>query len=135
MNEKKLTDEEIVKALDCCIKECDCENCPYGNNDDCMANVKEILDLIHRLQGEIERLTEELEIEKHNHKATKWFYDNAYKEGLRLLEANKELVKEADKLRDMKFTQEHCDLYKENERRNVVKASRQRHGERYFARV
>ena len=27
MEEKKLADEEIVKALECCINECDCENC------------------------------------------------------------------------------------------------------------
>ena len=73
-----LTDEEIVKALECCINSegCDCENCPYNNNDDCQhRSGEDLLDLIHRLQNEIgcyiadqgillqkiERLTEENE--------------------------------------------------------------------------
>jgi hypothetical protein len=49
--EKKLTDEEIVKALESCKKD-DCDNCPntFGN---CYANLAGYaLDLIHRLQEE-----------------------------------------------------------------------------------
>lgn len=74
MEEKKLTDEEIVKALENCknLKGC-CfctlwEEVRKGNHCRDLA-----IDLIHRLQSENERLN------------------------------------------DMKFTQEHCDLYSENE--------------------
>ena len=65
--EKKLTDEEIVKALELCISEdCHCKNCAFhgicladGNDTQLLVNA---LDLIHRLQVENERLTEELHI-------------------------------------------------------------------------
>ena len=144
MKEKKLTDEEIVKAMEICANwnsMSNCKDCPIGL-DTCCENqngfAKYALDLIRRLQygyssaskaseewrekyekerkenaeyeqklddgelvskdwhdeqvghanEEIERLTEELEIEKHNHKATQWHYDNSYKEGVRLLEEN-----------------------------------------------
>ena len=67
MEEKKLTDEEIVKALECCINSegCDCGNCSYNNNDDCQhRSGEDLLDLIHRLQDEIERLTEKASYRK-----------------------------------------------------------------------
>lgn len=73
MEGKKLTDEEIVKALENCIDdEMGCVGCPYHGNS-CRQMDIDTLDLIRRLQNENERLN------------------------------------------DMKFTQEHCDLYKENE--------------------
>ena len=53
--DKNLTDEEIIKALECCINDegCDCENCPYNNDDDCLhRSGEDLLDLIHRLQGQ-----------------------------------------------------------------------------------
>lgn len=61
--DKKPTDAEIVKALECCISDKDdvCLECPLQN--DCFANadgnseVKELaLDLINRLQAENESL-------------------------------------------------------------------------------
>lgn len=68
MEEKKLTDEEIVKALECCaVEPCeDCGNCPRFTKEKLChkANAKQSLDLIHRLQNENERLK------------------NAYREGL-----------------------------------------------------
>lgn len=80
MNEKKLTDEEIVKALEHCATENTCRGCVKYNGETkidyfkCMRDTrKNVVDLFHRLQAENERLN------------------------------------------DMKFTQEHCDLYKENE--------------------
>lgn len=80
MEEKKLTDEEIVKALEHCATENTCRGCVKYNRETtidyfkCMRDTrKNVVDLIHRLQSENERLN------------------------------------------DMKFTQEHCDLYKENE--------------------
>lgn len=56
--EKKLTDEEIVKALECCVDDenVNCENCPLVR-ESCAVIRKYALDLIHRLQGENERLT------------------------------------------------------------------------------
>ena len=61
---KNLTDNEIKKALECCMKICkDCNNCPYMNDDyinvyNCKyALLKYVLDLINRLQSENERLS------------------------------------------------------------------------------
>lgn len=63
MQEKKLTNEEIIKALECCIKEEHkyCVHCgEFVSQFDCMRNsISNALDLIHRLQSENERLTED----------------------------------------------------------------------------
>ena len=66
MEEKKLTDEDVVKALECCSKSWDCNNCKRNKENNnrfiCSENLlKDCLDLIHRLQAENERLTEENE--------------------------------------------------------------------------
>jgi hypothetical protein len=62
----KLTDAEIIKALECCIKETsDCDNCPlYIPADaDCINISKSgALDLINRQQADIRKL--QLENEK-----------------------------------------------------------------------
>ena len=65
MTNKKLTDNEIKKALECCMKICkDCDNCPCINNDyinvyDCKyALLKNALDLINRLQVQNKDLAE-----------------------------------------------------------------------------
>lgn len=62
MEEKKLTDEEIVKAFEnCCINGVGCAECPYatwyrGNTGGCDWDVEEdILDLINRLQSKNEQ--------------------------------------------------------------------------------
>ena len=69
---KKRTYEEIVKAVEWCVQMK--ESVGYIDGYKCkVIKFADILDLIHRLQSENERLN------------------------------------------DMKFTQEHCDLYKENE--------------------
>ena len=57
MTENKLTEQEIMKALECCILG-DCQGCYYGDTDqrhckdDLMQNA---LDLINRKNAEIER--------------------------------------------------------------------------------
>lgn len=59
-NENKFTDEEIIRALGCCIND-DCDNCPndFGN---CYSNLAGYaLDLINRQKEEIERLQEMLD--------------------------------------------------------------------------
>ena len=69
MEEKKLTDEEIIKAFEHCAykaRDCGCTDCSYSYfvKDDIRCNMKQMridtLDLIKRLQAEIERLTEEI---------------------------------------------------------------------------
>ena len=64
MTDNKLTDNEIIKALEVCSKYTgfkDCEKCPLKPN--CDANVLETLslDLINRLQAENEKLNKENE--------------------------------------------------------------------------
>ena len=66
MEEKKLTDEEVVKALKCCSKSWDCNNCKRDKENNnrfiCSENLlKDCLDLIHRLQAENEQLKDEKE--------------------------------------------------------------------------
>lgn len=64
-DEKKLTDEEIVKALECCANfstQKDCDLCPIGvikcfEQENLVPQLA--LDLINRQKAEIERLTEE----------------------------------------------------------------------------
>lgn len=64
MEEKILTDEEIVKALELCVKN-DCEKCPYLiKGFDCVISKQaenDSLDLIHRLQDENKLLKEDNE--------------------------------------------------------------------------
>lgn len=70
MEEKKLTDEEIVRIFEHCANNNDCEKCSCFYTEDkitgrfCHFETMDIdiklLDLIHRLQAENERLTEEL---------------------------------------------------------------------------
>ena len=72
MEEKKLTDEEIVKALECCAMisvnpntRGECTECPYFQKAiDCFSGKRsemDTLDLIHRLQDENEWLKDEKE--------------------------------------------------------------------------
>ncbi len=56
-----MTDNEIIKALECCLKGCNaegCDDCPlYEKVEDCEIEIPIIaLDLINRQKAEIERL-------------------------------------------------------------------------------
>lgn len=57
MTEHKFTDEEIIKALECCCKdnyEGDCPKCPLQLNGNCNVILAEhALDLINRQKAEI----------------------------------------------------------------------------------
>ena len=63
----EMTDNEIIKALECCaeIGENDCQNCPYFNDVSCRCrnyeNLKDALDLINRQKAEIEEWKKILE--------------------------------------------------------------------------
>lgn len=59
---KKLTDEEIIEALEFCVKARCSKDCSYKNigNANCIKNImKDSLDLINRQKAEIEKLKEE----------------------------------------------------------------------------
>ena len=60
----KLTDNEIIKALECCIGDTEgrnCFDCPLYETDDCQSQMYlDALDLINRLQAENEELAYKL---------------------------------------------------------------------------
>lgn len=60
MSDKKLTDEEIIKALECHINAEDCVGCEMFGRCDEIILTKLVLDLINRQKSEIERLKSEL---------------------------------------------------------------------------
>ncbi len=69
-----MTDNEIIKALECCKKD-DCDNC-HNNFGNCYANLSGYsLDLIKRKQAEIDRLERYNEILTIN-------ADTAFQDGL-----------------------------------------------------
>ena len=61
MSDKKLTDKEIIKALECCIKD-DCINCPMDINQKCLSIYHHALDLINRQKSEIDSAKAKIEI-------------------------------------------------------------------------
>ena len=72
MPDKKLTDNEIKKALECCGDEMGCgKDCPFYNGEDGACKgakgrfEKATLDLINRLQADNERLTIRLRKAEH----------------------------------------------------------------------
>jgi FtsZ-binding cell division protein ZapB len=76
MKDKKLTDKEIAKALECAIRnDCDC-NCVFLLPN----KVQDVLDLINRLQAENERLKNDLAISRKETKRYKTAKAEAYKE-------------------------------------------------------
>lgn len=58
MPDKKLTDSEIVKTLECCKSDTAlCNECPYDKIGECIEKMcADSIDLINRLQAENERL-------------------------------------------------------------------------------
>lgn len=79
MTDKKFTDEEITKALQCCSEPCaECDECPLyciGANCSSFELQRYALDLINRQKAEIEKLKSKNEILSYN-------ADNAFQEGL-----------------------------------------------------
>ena len=67
MSERKYTDEEIIRALECCRDFGDCSLCPYENATfadelDCTQKLHtDALVLINRQKAEIERLSHKCE--------------------------------------------------------------------------
>ena len=121
MNEKKLTDEEVITAMEICYTFTGCTNeCPYFNKNGrnfCMedkAFYKDLKDLINRLQAEnkgledlcnktyddltkeIERLTEEL---NKAYNSVEKIGRNAHEMLTNLEDENKALQKQVDELK------------------------------------
>ena len=59
-----MTDNEIIKALECCSNAEPCANCPYQKQCDETDLAEIALDLINRQQAEIERLQKSIELMK-----------------------------------------------------------------------
>ena len=81
----KLTDSEIVKALELCVSAPFCgekTDCPYKGIDDCVKkHTLDALDLINRLQAENERLKDDNEyLQDRRWKELSYVKAEAYKE-------------------------------------------------------
>ena len=65
-----MTDNDIIKALECCVGNEDslfrqCESCPMFKNNDCLSNIKPLaLDLINRQRAENERLRKAIQVQE-----------------------------------------------------------------------
>ena len=96
MTDKKLTDNEIIRALECCGRE-SCFSCPYrGKCHQGNPTITDALDLINRQKSEIERL-ESANDEKFRQwdmlaEKTKQHYADLYNEAKDILKS--EAVKE-----------------------------------------
>ena len=95
-----MTDNEIIKALECCAVHglLKCEKCPKKNEGvTCMyALSKDALDLIKRQKAEIEKLNVELVGMRGACESYKMHYDNAQAEIERLQNAYKQCAWERD---------------------------------------
>jgi hypothetical protein len=112
MEEKKLTDEEIVKAFEIChnvagFKAPNCAECPYVKKGiDCIGTniTKDLLDVTKRLQVENERLTREVDKQKNFVTAWEesWKIANEQNTKIRveLKKENAELQKQVDELKE-----------------------------------
>lgn len=58
---KTYTDDEIVRALECCARCDDCLDCPYSKQCDGVEHLTNAIDLIKRQQAEIEKQKKKLQ--------------------------------------------------------------------------
>lgn len=102
-----MTDNEIIKALECCIKNlCHCGECPRFERgvDDCHITLyNDILDLINRQRKEIDDLA------RNDLPRCKDALRRANEIGMRLDKENQELKAEIEKLRNAKVIFETVD--------------------------
>ena len=104
-----MTDNEIIKALECCIKSSTglaCEGCPLLDANQCIGKpityvsnliVEQGIDLINRLKAENEKFNVELVGMRGACNSYKMHYDNAQAEIKRLKKETKDLHKVCDK--------------------------------------
>ena len=137
MEEKKLTDEEIVKALDFCTVYEDCEECEYDDIAGCRSFLmRNALELIHRLKNENESLKKQIEeLSKPRKKilANKVYSDSTLKkwkkedliEHIRILEHNwlcaEEFYNNSVKNSEKIFYEQKAEIERLTEERNEYK--------------
>lgn len=95
MTDKKLTDKEIVKALECCSNRYDCYSCEYYNQyckGDMNVTLKDALDLINRLQAKVD------DLERNDLPRCKDALRRANEIGVELQAENERLCAEVDEL-------------------------------------
>ena len=105
MPDKKLTDNEIVKALECAIRnDCDC-NCVFLLPN----KVQDVLDLINRLQAENERLkfVRTRDAQRYKQKISDQAHTNCI-----LIDLHSEAIKEVKELEE-KLKTAKAEAYKE----------------------
>ena len=99
MNNKKLTDNEIIKALECCGRE-SCFGCPYrGKCHQGNPMITDALDLITRQQTEIERLRKEVNLVSIQFQDLQERYEEAQTENENLKVENQSLRSAANSLK------------------------------------
>ena len=128
-----MTDEQIVKALECCSKENECQVCPYGAAclDDKYVSIlsKDALDLIKRQKAEVAELKSELILKTNDYELLKTAYEKAENVSVgrkdRLMKAVVELQEakaEIDELRKrIVFWREDLNYQPEAERAKAIK--------------
>ena len=116
MEEKKLTDEEIVQALECCAQEDGCCDCPVWTVGipSCVETIAtNTLDFIHRLQDENALLKEQIIGECKEHEEFVLLAKKTVDQLLVVLlserEKHTELQKQVDELKE---EQKNLDWYK-----------------------
>ena len=93
-----MTDNEIKKALECCIIDHTCNKCPLNKRRaDCLKIEQYTLDLINRLQAEVKRLENHLAMSKKEIKKCVTHYKMACTERNEFLEQLKTAKAEAYK--------------------------------------
>ena len=108
MADKKLTDEEIIKRLERCVKR--------GNRN---YDTDIVLDFINRQKSEIERLQKEVNLVSIQFQDLQERYEEAQAEIERLESANDEKFRQWDMLAE-KSKQHYADLYEEA--KDILKA-------------
>jgi hypothetical protein len=120
--EKKLTDEEIVKALaHCTVNYPSCEGCPLYNEKNCATKaIENTIALIHRLQDEKQKVVQDYYCEAQHCDVQKDIIEKQKAEIERLTEENKHLdkllgEKRLDELNVAKqIVAQNCSLNEEN---------------------
>lgn len=105
MTDKKLTDAEIKKALECCMKLTpDCDDCPYwgvrdfGNCFDFAG--QDALDLINRLQNDVIEKEQEYEDMLYQRNSVERHLEIAKAENERLKKSNRNWRRKVQRLRE-----------------------------------
>lgn len=82
-----MTDNEIIKTLECCkkpLRESNCKECAFYHSGRCSLNMlNAVLDLINRQKAEIERLNIECQSMRNAANSYKMHYETAKSEAIK----------------------------------------------------